>query len=84
MTKYALKNGIYHMTECGLNGKNVDFSWATDVKIVFAILMMKSFRVLRNRWREIVQKRQTFLSEYLLEELLFHMRIVAFYVFSLP
>ncbi|XP_046848329.1 uncharacterized protein LOC124441898 [Xenia sp. Carnegie-2017] len=45
-TEYALENGIYHMIECG---KNVDFSWAADVKIVFAISMLKIFRFLRSK-----------------------------------
>ncbi|XP_046858129.1 protein TANC2-like [Xenia sp. Carnegie-2017] len=34
--KYALKNGIYHMSKCC---ENVDFSWAVDVKVVYARLM---------------------------------------------
>ncbi|XP_046857480.1 uncharacterized protein LOC124450857 isoform X2 [Xenia sp. Carnegie-2017] len=36
MIKYALKNGIYHMSECG---ETVDFSWVVDVKVVCARLM---------------------------------------------
>ncbi|XP_046858125.1 uncharacterized protein LOC124451511 [Xenia sp. Carnegie-2017] len=35
--KYALKNGVHHMIECG---ENVDFSWAGDVKVVGARLMV--------------------------------------------
>ncbi|XP_046849717.1 uncharacterized protein LOC124443228 [Xenia sp. Carnegie-2017] len=77
-TEYALKNGIYHMIECG---KNVDFSWAADVKIVFAILKMKGFEALRNwaslalekemigQWQVIVKERRGFLSKDLLQEL---------------
>ncbi|XP_046862693.1 serine/threonine-protein kinase/endoribonuclease ire-1-like isoform X2 [Xenia sp. Carnegie-2017] len=36
MIKYALKNGVHHMIECG---ENVDFSWAEVVKVVGARLM---------------------------------------------
>ncbi|XP_046857558.1 uncharacterized protein LOC124450951 [Xenia sp. Carnegie-2017] len=37
MIKYALKNGVHHMIECG---EKVDFSWAEDVKVVDARLMV--------------------------------------------
>ncbi|XP_046849609.1 uncharacterized protein LOC124443124 [Xenia sp. Carnegie-2017] len=81
MTEYALKHGIYHMIDCG---KNVDFSWAADVKIVFAILMMdrsgkkvsfykliytSNMVLMSHQWRVIIKERRGFLSKDLLQEL---------------
>ncbi|XP_046862691.1 uncharacterized protein LOC124456247 [Xenia sp. Carnegie-2017] len=37
MIKYALKNGVHHMIECG---EKVEFSWEEDVKVVDARLMV--------------------------------------------
>ncbi|XP_046857482.1 uncharacterized protein LOC124450860 [Xenia sp. Carnegie-2017] len=73
MIKYALKNGIYHMIECG---ENVDFSWAVDVKVVCARLMcVKDINMytIRSELFEIIKELRTFLKKDELEELLFHL-----------
>ncbi|XP_046858510.1 uncharacterized protein LOC124451954 [Xenia sp. Carnegie-2017] len=73
MIKYALKNGIYHMSKCG---ENVDFSWAVDVKVVCARLMsvedIETYTS-RSELSEIIKKLQTFLIKDVLEEQLFQM-----------
>ncbi|XP_046857471.1 uncharacterized protein LOC124450856 [Xenia sp. Carnegie-2017] len=73
MIKYALKNGIYQMSECG---ENVDFSWAVDVKVFFARLMcVKDIDMYTIRFEllEIIKKLQNFLGKDVLEEQLFHL-----------
>ncbi|XP_046857481.1 uncharacterized protein LOC124450858 [Xenia sp. Carnegie-2017] len=73
MIKYALENGIYHMSECG---ENVDFSWAVDVKVVCARLMCgKDIYVgtISSELFEIIDERRTFLKKDVLEEVLFHL-----------
>ncbi|XP_046862672.1 uncharacterized protein LOC124456232 [Xenia sp. Carnegie-2017] len=76
MIKYALKNGIYHMSKCG---ENVDFSWAVDVKVVYARLMavedINMFYTIRSELFKILKELQTFLRKDVLEELLFHLFI---------
>ncbi|XP_046857522.1 uncharacterized protein LOC124450915 [Xenia sp. Carnegie-2017] len=73
MIKYALKNGIYHMIECG---ENVDFSWAVDVKVVCARLMVVediNRDTIRSELFEIIKKRRTFLKKDVLEEALIYL-----------
>ncbi|XP_046858126.1 uncharacterized protein LOC124451512 [Xenia sp. Carnegie-2017] len=74
MIKYALENGIYHMSKCG---ENVDFSWAVDVKVVCARLMC----VESNRFEmcKIIEELETFLRKNVLEEQLFHLFILRRY-----
>ncbi|XP_046862680.1 uncharacterized protein LOC124456240 [Xenia sp. Carnegie-2017] len=72
MIKYALKNGIYHMSKCG---ENVDFSWAVDVKVVYARLMVVediNMYTIRSELFEIIKELRNFLRKDELEELLFH------------
>ncbi|XP_046857843.1 uncharacterized protein LOC124451265, partial [Xenia sp. Carnegie-2017] len=73
MIKYALKNGVHHMTEYG---ENVDVSWAVDVKVVCARLMVVEdidMYTIRFELFEIIKKLQTFLKKDVLEEQLFHL-----------
>ncbi|XP_046849881.1 uncharacterized protein LOC124443403 [Xenia sp. Carnegie-2017] len=83
MIKYALKNGIYHMSKCG---ENVDFSWAVDVKVVCARLMCVEdihMYTIESELFEIIKEWRTFLKKDLLEEVLFHFfmtRMVSFMV----
>ncbi|XP_046857726.1 uncharacterized protein LOC124451141 [Xenia sp. Carnegie-2017] len=72
MIKYALKNGIYHMSQCG---ENVEFSWAVDVKVVYARLMCVedfNFYTIESELFEIIKEVRTFLKKDVLEEVLFH------------
>ncbi|XP_046858520.1 uncharacterized protein LOC124451968 [Xenia sp. Carnegie-2017] len=82
MIKYALKNGIYHMIECG---ENVDFSWAVDVKVVCARLMcvedIKIYNI-RSELHEIIHERRTFLKKDLLEEALIDLHTKRKYEFD--
>ncbi|XP_046858113.1 uncharacterized protein LOC124451508 [Xenia sp. Carnegie-2017] len=71
MIKYALKNGIYHLSKCG---ENVDFSWAVDIKVVFARLMCVediNGITIRCELSEIIKELLTFLRKDVLEEPLF-------------
>ncbi|XP_046858509.1 uncharacterized protein LOC124451953 [Xenia sp. Carnegie-2017] len=75
MIKYALKNGIYHMSKCG---KNVDFSWAVDVKVVYAKLMCVediNMYTIFSELSKINKELQSFLRKDEHEELLFHLSL---------
>ncbi|XP_046857554.1 uncharacterized protein LOC124450948 [Xenia sp. Carnegie-2017] len=79
MIKYALKNGVHHMIECG---ENVHFSWAVEVKVVCARLMCVEdidMYTIRSELRKIINKRHTFLKKDVLEELLFRLYKLQFY-----
>ncbi|XP_046862682.1 uncharacterized protein LOC124456242 [Xenia sp. Carnegie-2017] len=72
--KYALENGIYHMSKCG---ENVDFSWAVDVKVVCARLMgfedLNMEDIIKSDLFQIFKEQRIFLRKDVLEELLFHL-----------
>ncbi|XP_046857976.1 uncharacterized protein LOC124451417 isoform X1 [Xenia sp. Carnegie-2017] len=73
MIKYALKNGIYHMSKCG---ENVDFSWAVDIKVVCARLIgVEDIKIytIRSELIEVINERRTFLKKYVLEEALIYL-----------
>ncbi|XP_046857773.1 uncharacterized protein LOC124451192 [Xenia sp. Carnegie-2017] len=74
MIKYALKNGIYHMSKCG---ENVDFSWAVDVKVVCARLMhgedKNMFYTITCELLEFIKRKRHFLRKDVLDEQLFHL-----------
>ncbi|XP_046857741.1 uncharacterized protein LOC124451156 [Xenia sp. Carnegie-2017] len=70
MIKYALKNGIYHMSKCG---ENVDVSWAVDVKVVCARLMGVEnidMYTISSELFEIIKELRTFLKKDVIEEAL--------------
>ncbi|XP_046858132.1 uncharacterized protein LOC124451517 [Xenia sp. Carnegie-2017] len=74
--KYALKSGIYHMLKCG---ENVDLSWAVDVKVFFARLMIVgdiNVYTIRSELFEIIKDLQTFLGKDVLEEQLFKLLMI--------
>ncbi|XP_046858221.1 uncharacterized protein LOC124451658 [Xenia sp. Carnegie-2017] len=73
MIQYALKNGIHHMIEYS---ENVDFSWAVDVKVVYARFMFVEgidLNTIRSELLKITKDIRTFLRKDVLEELLFHL-----------
>ncbi|XP_046857708.1 uncharacterized protein LOC124451122 [Xenia sp. Carnegie-2017] len=68
MIKYALKNGVHHMIECG---ENVDFSWAVDIKVVCARLMCVeniNLNTIRFELLEIIEELPTLLKKDVLNE----------------
>ncbi|XP_046858463.1 uncharacterized protein LOC124451912 [Xenia sp. Carnegie-2017] len=73
MIKYALKNGIYHLSECG---ENNDFSWVVDVKVVCARLKCVediNVTTICSELFKVNKEQRTFLRKEEHEELLFHL-----------
>lgn len=71
-TNYTLMNGIYHMIE---GGEDVNFSWAVDVKTAF-VISVKGYYFSGFEWIAIINERRKFLSKDLLEEFLWHIKMV--------
>ncbi|XP_046857738.1 uncharacterized protein LOC124451152, partial [Xenia sp. Carnegie-2017] len=78
MIKYALENGIYHMSKCG---ENVDYSWAVEVKVICARIMGMKDIDIRSELFNIIKQRRAFLKKDVLEEALIYLLTTRKYEF---